>query len=224
MFNNVLSTKGERTRAHILRVALQAFRKGGFDGTTMRDIARGAGLSVGAAYHYFPNKEAIVAAYYDDVQREHAARVGRELDGLTGADRVARAVTIKLEIVRGDRALLGALLRYAGVPGHPLSFIGAASLDTRRRSVATFREALRPLDLPEALSRLAPLLLWALHMVLILHFIHDDSPGQRRTHRLAEGGARLFVRMLRLLRGPVTRRFAREVVALLEEVDLLPEA
>ena len=218
------SPKGERTRARILDVALEAFRARGFDGTTMRDIAADAGLSVGAAYHYFPNKEAIVVAYYEVVQREHASRAREELPGLEGADRVARALTLKLDVVSRDRALLGALLRYAGVPGHALSFVGAGTRDTRRRSVATFREALEPLGLPDALGRLAPPLLWALHMALLLHFVHDDSPDQRKSRRLAAGGARLVVRALRLLRAPAVRGLSRDVAALLEEVDLLPEA
>lgn len=223
MFKKPRSTKGERTRERILHVALEAFRDGGFDGTTMRDIAADSGLSVGAAYHYFPNKEAIVVAYYEEVQREHAARVRAQLAGLEGADRVARALTLKLDIVSADRALLGALLRYAGTPGHPLSFVGAATRDIRRRSVATFREALEPLGLPGPVGRLAPSLLWALHMALLLHFIHDDSPGQRNSRRLAEGGASLFVRAMRLLRVPGVRGLAGDAVALLEEIDLLPE-
>ncbi|MBW2465654.1 MAG: helix-turn-helix transcriptional regulator, partial [Deltaproteobacteria bacterium] len=46
---------GERKRALILETALSCFRDKGFDETTMRDIAREAGISLGAAYHYFPS-------------------------------------------------------------------------------------------------------------------------------------------------------------------------
>ena len=34
----------------------------------MRDIAKAAGLSLGAAYYYFPSKEALVFAYYEQNQ------------------------------------------------------------------------------------------------------------------------------------------------------------
>src|SRR5919198_906814 len=64
----------EATRRHILETALALFRERGFEETTIRDIARRAGLSLGAAYYYFNSKEAIVGAYYDYVQREHQAR------------------------------------------------------------------------------------------------------------------------------------------------------
>ena len=52
----------EETRRLILDTALRLFRERGLDETTMRDIAAGAGLSLGAAYYYFRNKEAIVGA------------------------------------------------------------------------------------------------------------------------------------------------------------------
>ena len=38
------------------RPALGLFRKRGFHKTSMRDIARAAEMSPGAAYHYFPSK------------------------------------------------------------------------------------------------------------------------------------------------------------------------
>src|ERR687892_347213 len=64
----------EETRTQILDTALALFRERGFEETTIRDIAAGAGLSLGAAYYYFKSKEAIVGAYYDYVQAEHVAR------------------------------------------------------------------------------------------------------------------------------------------------------
>ena len=69
------TAKGEDTSRRVFDTALRLFRDRGFEGTTMRDIADEAGLSLGAAYHYFVSKDAIVHAYYDRVQDEHARRV-----------------------------------------------------------------------------------------------------------------------------------------------------
>ena len=41
------------------------------------------------------------------------------------AARLAIALHSKIEILRNDRPLMGALLRYAGDPKHPHSFFGA---------------------------------------------------------------------------------------------------
>lgn len=60
----------------ILGSIRQAFAEKGFDGASMQDLARAAGMSVGNFYRYFPSKAAIVAAMcaYDlsDIQGEFA--------------------------------------------------------------------------------------------------------------------------------------------------------
>ena len=49
-------------RSHeILASIRQAFAEKGFDGASMQDLARAAGMSVGNFYRYFPSKAAIVA-------------------------------------------------------------------------------------------------------------------------------------------------------------------
>lgn len=46
----------------ILGLARQAFVEKGFDGASMKDLARAAGMSAGNFYRYFPSKSAIVEA------------------------------------------------------------------------------------------------------------------------------------------------------------------
>lgn len=46
----------------ILASVRQAFAEKGFDGASMQDLARTAGISVGSFYRYFPSKAAIVEA------------------------------------------------------------------------------------------------------------------------------------------------------------------
>ena len=64
-------------RSHeILASIRQAFAEKGFDGASMQDLARAAGMSVGNFYRYFPSKAAIVQAMcgYDlsEMQAEFA--------------------------------------------------------------------------------------------------------------------------------------------------------
>src|SRR5215813_7400355 len=112
----------EETRRQILDTALTLFRERGFEETTIRDIARHAGLSLGAAYYYFKSKEAIVGAYYDYVQHEHQARARAAFDRhVKLRERLAAAFHTKIDIVHDDRRLLRALFRYGGDPHHALS-------------------------------------------------------------------------------------------------------
>lgn len=109
--------QGDETRRRILDTALRLFRERGFDETTMRDIAQASDMSLGAAYYYFPSKEAIVAGYYDNLIDEHKQRV-REANAQE-PDRRARLGAVlhtKIDMVKGDRALFGALLRFVGSP------------------------------------------------------------------------------------------------------------
>ena len=64
-------------RSHeILASIRQVFAEKGFDGASMQDLARAAGMSVGNFYRYFPSKAAIVQAMcgydLDEIQGEFA--------------------------------------------------------------------------------------------------------------------------------------------------------
>jgi AcrR family transcriptional regulator len=52
----------DQRSAEILASARLAFVEKGFDGASMQDVARRAGMSVGNFYRYFPSKAAIVEA------------------------------------------------------------------------------------------------------------------------------------------------------------------
>ena len=67
----------EERSLEILGLIRQAFAEKGFDGASMQDLAKAAGMSVGNFYCYFPSKAAIVQAMcgYDlaEIQRDFAA-------------------------------------------------------------------------------------------------------------------------------------------------------
>src|SRR5262249_37664786 len=122
-----VTRKGAQTREAILDAALDLFHRRGFTETTMRDIGRAAGVALGAAYYYFPSKDAIVHAFFERVQEVHLIRVREAIGGnrLDLRERLRLAVHTKLDIVAPQRRLLGTLLRFAGDPDHPLSPFGS---------------------------------------------------------------------------------------------------
>lgn len=63
MLHSTPTPPGTETRiAEIIVSVRTAFAEKGFDGASMQDLARAAGISVGNFYRYFPSKAAIVAA------------------------------------------------------------------------------------------------------------------------------------------------------------------
>ena len=55
-------SRAEARRQQILSAAAQCFREHGFHAASISRISRLAGMSAGHIYHYFENKEAIIAA------------------------------------------------------------------------------------------------------------------------------------------------------------------
>jgi AcrR family transcriptional regulator len=229
MFNNTRTRAepqragSEETRRLILDRALDLFRERGFDTTTLRDIAAAAGLSLGAAYYYFPSKEAIVAAYYDHVQQEHARRTHAAVEQERGfRQRLLAAFHSKIDIVEGDRRLLRALFRYGGDPDHALSWFGPATAHDRAVSIDVFRHAIAGEKWPDDLRDAAPALLWTMHMGILLYFLHDQSPDSRRTRTLIDAAVSFVVDMKRLATSPLLRPVRRRVVGVLRDAGLFP--
>jgi len=71
---NRRSRQKEQTRELILAAAGRAFAAKGFEKTTIRAIARQAGVAVGTVFVHFPDKSALLAAaLYDIIAIESAA-------------------------------------------------------------------------------------------------------------------------------------------------------
>jgi len=223
--NDPATDKGEQTRRQIFECALALFRENGFDSTTMQMIAARAQVVKSAAYYYFPSKEAIVQAYYEAVQAEQehiCADVFAQSKDLKM--RLASVMHSKFDLAKDDRRLLGVVFRYTGEPQHPLSCLGSGTAEIRRRSIAVFQKAIALERIPKDLQQLLPLALWALQMGLLVMFLYDDSPGQRRTRKMADGALDLTLKLLVLAKLAVLKPVRTRVLTLLKDAELLPES
>jgi AcrR family transcriptional regulator len=213
-------TKGEVTRQHVLDTALALFRRQGFAQTTMRDIADAAGLSLGAAYHYFPSKDALVLAYYDWMQAEHERLV--EDQRAPEADLKSRIATLfatKLELLRRDRKLLGALFGNLGDPAQPLSVFGRQTSGIRERSLAQFAAVFADPEVPDELRSVLGRLLWLAHLGVFLFFIHDNSPKQARTFKLVDALVDLAASAVPFISHPFAAPVRRRMLDLMSYLD-----
>jgi AcrR family transcriptional regulator len=199
--------RAERTRSGIVDAAMRLFRSGGYDAATMRAIADEAGVSLGSAYYYFSGKEELIQAFYDQVQVEHAAAAEVAYDCPVFADRLRRVMESFLDVAEPFHDFGGQFFRNAADPRSPLSPFSAQSAPAREASTELFRRAVADSDLKvaPALREELPELLWLLHMGVVLFWVHDDSPGQRRTRALVAGLVPLVDRSARLTRLPLVR-------------------
>ncbi len=82
--------KGEARRAQVLGAASICFRKHGFHGTSIQELSEEAGMSPGHIYHYFQNKEAIVAGIVERDLRDVLDDV-RRVENTSAAEGVVEA-------------------------------------------------------------------------------------------------------------------------------------
>ena len=214
--------KSEETRGRILEAALSIFRARGFEKATMREIATEAGVATGAAYYYFDSKDALVMAFYERSHREMQAEIGVELDHAKTLEARLRVIlSKKFSYFEPNRSLLSALTAHTD-PQHPLSPFSNETATIREEDVATFERAARDsgVKLPANISPYLGRLLWMYQMGLILFWVYDRSPGQKKTMALYEKTLKMLIVTLKIAGIPLLRplhKLAGELLAIVYE-------
>ncbi|WEO95738.1 TetR family transcriptional regulator [Streptomyces sp. FXJ1.172] len=217
------SSKSEQTRALILETAMRLFQERGYDKTTMRAIAKEAGVSVGNAYYYFAGKEHLIQGFYDRIAAEQQAAVRAVLDRETSLEaRLAGVLTVWLDIARPYHEFAVQFFKNAADPDSPLSPFSPESAPAREQAIAIHREVLAgsKSKVPAELRDVLPELMWLAQMGLVLYWVFDRTEGRERSYRLARRGARLTARGVALARFRVLRPLVLEVHELF--TDFLP--
>ncbi len=123
--NEETLTRGERTRQTILDAAEGLFLVKGYNGTSMREIAREAGdIAVGGIYNHFGSKEEIFRALLED--RSPYPHIIATLESL--------------EAQTGPEMLSEAFARLEGVLADNLRFIGLVFIDFQEFEGSTIRQ------------------------------------------------------------------------------------
>jgi AcrR family transcriptional regulator len=213
-------SKSDETRARILTAAIDLFRRNGFAQTTMREIAAGAGVALGAAYYYFDSKDAIVLAFYDRAQQDLGPVLEQALTGSRDLGKRLRALLdAKFAYFEPNRRLLGTLSAYAD-PEHPLSPFSESTRAIRENDIRFFDQAIAGsrISVPEDLRPHLPRLFWLYQMGLILFWTYDRSPEQAKTRLLLDKSLALVVRLIKLAGFPLLRPLRRVAVDLMAAV------
>lgn len=196
-----VTPKGRETGCRILDAALDLFRTRGYDNATMREIAARAGVATGAAYRYYPSKDAIVMAFYQRTFDEMRPKINKMLEAPGGLEsRMRELIRLKFEHFGPNRRVLRGILRNGADPKHPVSPFSKQSRSLRDMEIDWFRRLLSDdaVQLPPGLESHIPEVLWALHIGVMFFWIADDSPRQARTMRLLDQGMNTVTALLRL--------------------------
>jgi len=211
------TVQGDRTKARLYGIALRMITSRGYEATTLREIAAEAGVSVGLMYRYFPNKQAVVVALYDELSAGFVQQSARMPAG-KWRDRFTFALHTSLGALKPHRLPLRALAPI--LVGDPVDGVFAPrTAFSRRRVQQVFEEAVMgatdapPAPLAAALGRL----LYVLHLGVLLWWLLDKTASQRATSALVSLTERILPSASLTLRLPPIRRFVLGVDELIRD-------
>ena len=199
------TAEGEATRRRLYEMAIRMIGEQGYEATTLRDVARRAGVSAGLLYRYFPSKRSVVLALYDELSDAFA----QEAAGMPAGkwrDRFLYALETSLRALGPHRVTLRALVPVM-VGDVDEGVFAQSTAFSRTRVQAVFRATVVDASdapaqkLADALGRL----LYLIHLGVILWWLLDKSPGQRATKGLLSLWRRMLPSAALTLRLPVVR-------------------
>ena len=180
-----MTQKSELTRQRILECALRLFAAKGYEETTMRDIAKEAGYSLGLTYRYFTGKEDLVLVLYRSLAVELEAYVNT-LPLAPLADRFQSSVRKQLEFMDLHRDTLSAIFGTALNPESKAGVFGENTADIRRQSRTIYLTVVNGAkDAPrESHRNQLATILYGLHLAVVFFWMIDRSRDTQRTSQL----------------------------------------
>ena len=145
----------ERYRA-ILRAAIDVFADKGYHRCRISDVARQAGVAYGLVYHYFHDKEALLAAVFEVGWGGFLARIREASQGASPLDeKVRRVAQVAFEAYRRDpNAVKVIILEIARSPAFEQPRRRAELMEVIRLSEQIFLQAQADGELKEGLDPL----------------------------------------------------------------------
>jgi AcrR family transcriptional regulator len=178
------TAQGIAARQRLYETAIASIAERGFDGTTLRDVASRAGVSVGLLYRYFPSKQAVVLALYDELSTEQVARAAAMPRG-RWRDRFLFTLDSTLAVLGPHRQALASLIPIF-VSHAPDGLFSPHTAFSRERVQRVYQEAVvGASDAPGAeVAAALGRLLYLTHLAVVLWWLLDKSPRQRATRAL----------------------------------------
>jgi AcrR family transcriptional regulator len=101
---------GYRTRS-LLEATRKVIAQGGFDAVTMERVSAEAGLTKGAVYLYFANKEQLILAAVEEISSDMVERIAAAVDGEAAPwERLTQILRAQLAIMEQQKDLIRVLL------------------------------------------------------------------------------------------------------------------
>ena len=136
--------RGQATRQKLVDAAIELFEKKGYNGVTVDDICRKAGVSKGAFYGHFESKDQALLEEYLKVDEFYREMLPRVLEEKTFVDRGIAYVRLALRYIAGQGKMVIKVAYSSQIaPGSKASPIASTDRALYTIAEAMAREALR---------------------------------------------------------------------------------
>ena len=211
------TAQGAAAKQRLYEMAVKRMARHGYEMTTLRDVAKDAGVSVGLLYRYFPSKRAVIFALYDELSADYVTATAAMQAG-KWRDRGLFALKSSLAVLTPHRTTLRGLIPVMvgdpdeGVFGEQAAFMRVRVQNVFEHAIVGASDA-PPRALAEAIGRL----LYLLHLAVLLWWLLDKTVKQRATAALVQLLEGILPPAAMTLRLPFVRRFVLSVDALVRE-------
>ena len=185
----------------LLNAALELFAEKGYDSTSMREISTRAGFSPGTIYSYFPDKEQIFFAYFDQQQDQLAASL-TEIDDFETFSLTEKLQTTLESLLEGyapQRPFVAET--YKALLDSP--FKSFSALAPIRRKYVTLVEGFVSQAVaggtlpPQPFQRFLVNLFWDYSNLVVLYWLRDTSVMYTNTSQLIDLSLGIYLEVLR---------------------------
>ena len=211
------SAQGAAARDRLYETAIRMINERGYEATTLREIAKEANVSVGLLYRYFPSKQAVIIALYEELSRDFSRQAAAMNPG-KWRDRFLFALQTSLRALHPHRTTLRALMPVLIADPEDGVFAEGTAF-SRVRVQQVFEDAVEgATDAPKApVAGALGRLLYLLHLAMLLWWLIDKTPRQRATAALVALTEQMLPPAALTLRLPPIRRFVLTMDELIRE-------
>lgn len=191
-----------KNRKQLIKSAVSLFLHQGFKNTTMREIAKTAKLSEPAIYNYFPTKESLVFAYFEDMLEEslqnlYAKKIFLQLGF---CEKVQALIEIHLENLEPHRDFVSDSFQSIFVTDLPSSSTAIAG--QKKIFLAFIQEQLKESqskgELPSSpFDVFFSELLWDFYIGVLYYWLKDDSQNYENTSQMVDKSLALLRELLK---------------------------
>ena len=177
-------------RAKIIKIAVDLIIEEGYKSATMRGIAKKAGFGDATIYNYFPTKESILFAYYEDKLNETIEKIKKikDFNEYTINEQLQTVFHIQFELFLSDREFIAISFKKIFL-----------TINQNYKQIKTIKGLFRTIikDIfdaaseadeipPQIFEEMIFLLIWDYYIGLVLFWLNDNSEKFNETTILTD--------------------------------------